>query len=120
MVRQGSGRIINIGSLTGFTPVPLRGIYSATKAAVMRLTDALRVELKALGVQVMLVAPGFIKSNARDTAHDVATWYCSKSLWCNWLSVLESCMAKLLVNAVPAEYYAETLVAVALRRQMPR
>lgn len=69
MVRQGSGRIINIGSLTGFTPVPLRGIYSATKAAVMRLTDALRLELRECGVQVMLVAPGFIKSNARDAAH---------------------------------------------------
>lgn len=52
MARQGSGRILNIGSLTGFTPVALRGIYSATKGAVMRLTDALRVELRPLGVQV--------------------------------------------------------------------
>lgn len=52
MVRAGSGRIINIGSLTGFTPVPLRGIYSATKAAVMRLSDALRLELGLFGVQV--------------------------------------------------------------------
>jgi short-subunit dehydrogenase len=52
MARAGSGRIVNIGSLTGFTPVPLRGIYSATKGAVMRLSDALRLELGMLGIQV--------------------------------------------------------------------
>lgn len=52
MVHECAGRIINIGSLTGFTPVPLRGIYSATKAAVMRISDALRVELRDKGVQV--------------------------------------------------------------------
>jgi short-subunit dehydrogenase len=52
MAAAGTGRIINIGSLTGFTPVPLRGIYSATKGAVLRLSDALRIELGMLGVQV--------------------------------------------------------------------
>jgi short-subunit dehydrogenase len=52
MVAAGRGRIINIGSLTGFTPVPLRGIYSATKGAVLRLSDALRIELGMIGVQV--------------------------------------------------------------------
>lgn len=68
MAAQGSGKIINIGSLTGFTPVPFRGIYSASKAAVMRLSDALRLECRPLGIQVLLVAPGFIATNARSTA----------------------------------------------------
>jgi short-subunit dehydrogenase len=57
MAQQGGGRIVNIGSLTGFIPVPLRGIYSATKGAVLRLTDALRVELKPLGIQVGQALP---------------------------------------------------------------
>jgi short-subunit dehydrogenase len=52
MVAQGGGKIVNIGSLTGLQPVPLRGVYSATKAAVQRLTDAMRIELGPLGVQV--------------------------------------------------------------------
>lgn len=34
----------------------------------MRLSDALRVECKPLGIQVLLVAPGFIDTNARNTA----------------------------------------------------
>lgn len=68
MVAQGGGKIVNIGSLTGLQPVPLRGVYSATKAAVLRLSDALRIELAPLGVQVAYVAPGFIATHARTTA----------------------------------------------------
>lgn len=49
-----------------------------------------------------------------------AMQYSSKSLWSDWLSVLERVMAKLLVNAVPADYYAEQLVALALKDHMPR
>ncbi|KAF6266073.1 hypothetical protein COO60DRAFT_1697448 [Scenedesmus sp. NREL 46B-D3] len=120
MAAAGSGRIINIGSLTGFTPVPLRGVYGATKAAVMRLSDALRIELGLLGVQVMLVAHGFIQSNARVTAKDAALTYSSSSLWGNWLDVLEAATAKLLVKAVPAQHFAQQLVAAALQPQMPR
>eukprot|EP00775_Hariotina_reticulata_P004497 gene4497-4750_t len=80
MVQQGSGRIVNIGSLTGFIPVPLRGIYSATKGAVLRLSDALRVELKPLGIQ------------------DYACSYSdfARSLWGHWLNPLEAAMSKLL------------------------
>lgn len=68
-----------------------RGIYSATKGAVLRLTDALRVELAPLGVSVMLAAPGFIQTRARDTASDLAASYSQRgagargsSLWTGW------------------------------------
>ncbi|KAF8059451.1 yqjQ [Scenedesmus sp. PABB004] len=122
MVAQRAGRIVNIGSLTGFTPVPLRGIYSATKAAVMRLTDALRVELSMHGVQVLLIAPGFIRSHARDTAAAVAAGYADapSSLWPGWLGALERAMARLLVGAVPAERYADALADVVLAPRVPR
>lgn len=121
MAAQGAGRIINIASLTGFTPVPLRGIYSATKAAVMRLSDALRLELAALGIQVMVAAPGFVESAARGTARDLAlSWVGnSASLWPGWMDVLEAAMAKLLINAVPADKFAAALVAAASRPRVP-
>jgi hypothetical protein len=57
----------------------------------MRLTDALRVELAPLGVSVMLAAPGFIQTRARDTASDLAASYNQRgvgtgghSLWTGW------------------------------------
>ncbi|KAI8473067.1 MAG: hypothetical protein J3K34DRAFT_412094 [Monoraphidium minutum] len=119
MVAQGGGKIVNVGSLTGLQPVPLRGIYSATKAAVQRLSDALRIELAPFGVQVMLVAPGFIDTKARDNARS----NCAPpegGLWGRWLAVLERVMAKRLAKAVPVDTYAAQLGSVILQRRLPR
>ncbi|GAX78022.1 hypothetical protein CEUSTIGMA_g5464.t1 [Chlamydomonas eustigma] len=63
MTAQGSGKIINVGSIVGLLPTPWAGVYSSSKAAVHSLTDVLRLELAPFGVQVMLVAPGAIRSN---------------------------------------------------------
>lgn len=51
---------------------------------------------------------------------DTAQSYSRSSLWGNWLEVLEAAMAKLLVKAVPAQHFAQQLVATALQPQMPR
>lgn len=45
----------------GITSTPWNGVYCASKAAVHSLTDALRMEMKPFGVDVMLIAPGAIK-----------------------------------------------------------
>lgn len=45
-----------------------RGVYAASKAAVMRLTDSMRLECAPLGIKVMLVSPGFVSTNARSKA----------------------------------------------------
>ncbi|KAI9026625.1 short-chain dehydrogenase/reductase family protein [Phycomyces nitens] len=63
MVKQKSGKIVNIGSIVGYSATPLAGIYSLSKAAVHSMTDVLRMELKPFGIDVVLVAPGGIKSN---------------------------------------------------------
>ncbi len=62
MLRQASGRIINIGSTSGFLAFPGASAYSASKFAVRAITDSLRVELKPFGMSVILVAPGAIES----------------------------------------------------------
>ncbi|CAI5462612.1 unnamed protein product [Closterium sp. Yama58-4] len=63
MVEQGSGKVINIGSVSAWITTPFAGTYCAAKAAVHSITHALRMELKPFGIQVMLVAPGAIRSN---------------------------------------------------------
>jgi NAD(P)-dependent dehydrogenase (short-subunit alcohol dehydrogenase family) len=60
MRRAGSGNIVNIGSLAGRRGVPPLGGYSASKFAVVGLTEALRVELFGTGVRVSLVMPGVV------------------------------------------------------------
>jgi len=55
---QGSGRIINIGSVAGRIEIPFQAMYSASKAGMALMTDAVRLELKGTGVQVCVVEPG--------------------------------------------------------------
>ena len=62
MRAQGSGRIINIGSLAGKFPGPANGAYAGTKHAVEALSDALRWELAPFGIDVILVEPGAIRT----------------------------------------------------------
>jgi uncharacterized protein len=60
MRQAGSGNIVNIGSLAGRRGVPPLGGYSATKFALVGLTEALRVELFGTGVRIALVMPGVV------------------------------------------------------------
>ena len=53
-----SGLIINISSIAAEAGLPYRGAYSASKAAVDRLTEALRLELTPFGIQACYVQPG--------------------------------------------------------------
>lgn len=57
MLQQASGHIINISSVVGRRGVPFRSAYSATKFALVGLSESLRQELKGTGVHVSLVYP---------------------------------------------------------------
>ncbi|NJM05707.1 SDR family NAD(P)-dependent oxidoreductase [Candidatus Gracilibacteria bacterium] len=62
MRQQRSGRIINISSVAGRVATPMAGWYSASKHAVEALSDALRLEMQAFNVQVIVIQPGAIKT----------------------------------------------------------
>jgi len=65
---QGWGRIINISSMGANFVFPGGGIYHATKYAVDAISDALRFEVKAFGVDVVIIQPGLIKTEFGNTA----------------------------------------------------
>lgn len=62
LLRQGSGRIVNISSTASVFVAPFHGPYSATKLAINGLSDALRLELKPHGVQVSVVVCGSVQT----------------------------------------------------------
>jgi len=62
MRRQGAGRIINIGSVLGFLPMPYMALYSATKHAVAGYTESLDHELRTQGIRVSVVEPAYIST----------------------------------------------------------
>ena len=62
MRRQGSGRIINIGSVGGVITTPMGGAYHASKFAVEAISDVLRAEVAPFGVDVVLVQPTGVRT----------------------------------------------------------
>lgn len=60
MRERGRGRIVNVSSVAGRRAMPLTGHYSATKHALEALSEALRIELAAFGIDVTLVEPGAV------------------------------------------------------------
>ncbi len=62
LLRQSRGRIINVGSIAGRLSAPFVGPYSASKAAIASLTDALRQELARFGIAVSLLEFASVKT----------------------------------------------------------
>src|SRR4029078_11738398 len=68
MRREGGGRIVNVSSMGGRMTFPGGGAYHATKYAVEALSDALRMEVRGFGIDVIWIEPGLIKSEFGETA----------------------------------------------------
>src|SRR5881396_3789238 len=59
---QGSGRIINIGSVLDFLPAPYMALYSATKHAIEGYSESLDHELRTRGIRVSVIEPAYTKT----------------------------------------------------------
>jgi NAD(P)-dependent dehydrogenase (short-subunit alcohol dehydrogenase family) len=59
---QGSGRIINIGSVLGFLPMPYGALYAATKHAIEGYSESLDHELRTRGIRVSVIEPAYTKT----------------------------------------------------------
>ena len=62
MREQGSGRIINIGSVLGLLPMPYGALYSATKHALEGYSESLDHETRTSGVRVSVIEPAFTQT----------------------------------------------------------
>ena len=66
MRAQGHGRILQCSSTLGFTYIPWRGAYAATKRALEAMSDTLRIEMRGTGIHVVLIEPGPITTMFRE------------------------------------------------------
>jgi NADP-dependent 3-hydroxy acid dehydrogenase YdfG len=63
MVERKSGQIINVGSIAGKESYPKGNVYCASKAAVNKFTEGLRLDLNPFGIRVSAIHPGLVETN---------------------------------------------------------
>ncbi len=68
MIKAGGGNIVAISSVAGLVGAPLRTAYSAAKHGLIGYHDSLRAETSHQGLQVLVVAPGSVRTNVSKNA----------------------------------------------------
>jgi|SRR5580658_4236016 uncharacterized protein len=118
MRRARSGSIVNIASLAGRRGVSPLGGYSATKFALVGLTEALRVELFGSGVRVSLVMPGVIDTPMADSimkreeVKGVPSMMAMPVRWVTWAVLAAAAFGLTEVDVPPGAAVAEKLASL--------
>lgn len=68
-----SGTVVNVSSLLGRVVYPTRGAYAGSKHALEAVSDALRAEVAGVGVDIVLVEPGAVRTNFESRLRDSKT-----------------------------------------------
>jgi len=71
MLERGRGAVVITGSVAGMQPLPLHGVYAATKAFDRFFGEALFVELRAQGIDVVVVEPGPVATEFQEVAGEI-------------------------------------------------
>jgi hypothetical protein len=71
MRERGRGALIITGSVAGRQPLPLHGVYSATKAFDLLFGEALWVELRGQGIDVLVLEPGSTETEFQELAGEI-------------------------------------------------
>jgi short-subunit dehydrogenase len=114
---RGKGRVINVSSMGGKMTFPFMGAYNSTKYAIESLSDALRYELRAFGIDVVLIEPGAIHTNFADTSMSFAPQY-ADTAYGNAISRAETMQKRMMATAVGPTVVARA-IHKAIRRRRP-
>jgi NAD(P)-dependent dehydrogenase (short-subunit alcohol dehydrogenase family) len=95
----GGGRVVNVSSIGGRVAGPTFGAYAASKFALEAVSDALRREVGRLGVQVIVIEPGTVKT----------------AIWGKGLATAQELVAGM--STAQQSRYGDLLAAVARRAQ---
>ena len=110
MVERGSGRIVNIGSVSGVTATPFGGAYCGSKAAIHLVSDALRMEMSPFGIQVIEVQPGAVASRFADSAAEGVGKFVEGSIFSPVADAIEARARISETHSTSAETVARVIV----------
>lgn len=81
MLRERNGRVVNVSSVAGRMSMPFYGVYCGSKHAVEAISDALRMEAKESGVEVVIVEPGPVETGFNERARQALGKYVPDSFY---------------------------------------
>jgi NAD(P)-dependent dehydrogenase (short-subunit alcohol dehydrogenase family) len=113
------GRIVMISSVAGKSGNPLMAAYSASKHAIEGLSESLRREMMLFGIDVVIIAPGAVKTPIWSKAEDVDISAYNNSPFFPALQRIRKFMMQLGETGLPAEKIAEA-IAEALTSAHPK
>jgi NAD(P)-dependent dehydrogenase (short-subunit alcohol dehydrogenase family) len=113
------GRIVMISSVAGRSGNPLASAYSASKHAIEGLSEALRREMMLFGIDVIIVAPGAVKTPIWSKADETDISGYKNSPFFPALQKVRKFMAQLSETGLPPENIAE-VIATALTSPSPK
>lgn len=121
MRARGRGTIVNVSSTNAFVATPFMGAYSAAKAALESFSDALRLELRPFGVDVVLVQPGAMRTGFAGRAKELLDAEAARTgePWAGYLRRLKGSDLWGEGRAADPAQVARVVARVALARRPP-
>ncbi len=118
MRNQKTGLIINITSIAAEIALPFRGLYCASKAAVEKITEAMRMEVKDYGIQACTFQAGDIKTNIN--SNRLTAEIASDSVYATNFHRINNEIHADVNKAVSPYFYAEKIESIIKKKSVKR
>ena len=116
MRKQGSGTIINLSSIGGrIGLVPFNTMYHASKFALEGFTESLRHELAEFNIDVILIEPGFIRSNFMDNIKTAKNYDSDKSPYAKAVQKIFEGFEPMVADSSDPQEVAQVILNAAIR-----
>jgi NAD(P)-dependent dehydrogenase (short-subunit alcohol dehydrogenase family) len=113
------GRIVNMGSVSGYTVYPFMGPYAASKHALEAISHSLRRELQLYGIDVLVVVPGSVRTPLWDKAEHLDAEQYADTDYIEMLRRMQKTVVAVGREGMPVEMVSRT-VRVALEARKPK
>lgn len=110
MRKQKGGTIVNVSSMAGRVGFPLFPVYSGTKFALEGVSESIRLETDPLGIKIVLVEPGTIRSNFASNAIIGQKAAEPASPYASLMETLQKATARFVDQGTPPEEVAKVIL----------